>query len=407
MININWKQNLFFVWLSQLLATAGFGLCMPFIPLFMREVLKVEESVRGIYVSAFAFAGLTSLCIATALWGMLADRFGRKLMLLRANFGAALLYPLLCFAPDIYTLIGIRFLCSFFSGTANPARTLLLATTPEEKHGYVLGVFSTATTSGHMIGYFCGGIIVELFGYKAAFLSCGALYIIGGLLVQFFVKDNFVRQETKVKKEKRKKLFSIRDLASPAVAGIMILFLLMGMSNRITQPFAAMLVEVVNGQKNAAFWTGTTSIIAASGGLLSGCLFGWISDKVAHLKLLLSALAITVFLSFILPFSGNIYILVTIRFLSAFAGGCIQPLLMMLLSSSTDPELKGTYLGWSGSIHQAGGLISAVLSGTIVWFCGVRGVYVAGAFLMFLMIPFILYMVKKYPAKAFCKNTES
>ena len=401
MININWKQNLFFVWLSQLLATAGFGLCMPFIPLFMREVLKVEESVRGIYVSAFAFAGLTSLCIATALWGMLADKFGRKLMLLRANFGAALLYPLLCFAPDIYTLIGIRFLCSFFSGTANPARTLLLATAPAEKHGYVLGVFSTATTSGHMIGYFCGGIIVELFGYKAAFLSCGALYIAGGLLVQFFVKDNFVRQETKVKKEKRKKLFSIRDLASPAVAGIMVLFLLLGMANRITQPFAAMLVEVVNGQKNAAFWTGTTSIIAASGGLLSGCLFGWISNKIRHFKLLLSALAITVLLSFILPFSGNIYMLVSIRFLSAMASGCIHPLLMMWLSSSTDPELKGTYLGWGSSIHQAGGLVSAVLSGTVVWTCGVRGVYVTGAFLMFLMIPFIIHMVKKQKSNSF------
>ena len=62
MTEINWKRNLYMVWLSQLLAAAGFSLCMPFIPLFMREVLKVEESVRGIYVSAFAFSGLTSLC---------------------------------------------------------------------------------------------------------------------------------------------------------------------------------------------------------------------------------------------------------------------------------------------------------------------------------------------------------
>ena len=117
MADVNWKRNLFFVWLSQMLSLAGFGLCMPFIPIFMREVLKVEESLRGVYVSAFTFAGLVSLCIATAIWGMLGDRFGRKLMLLRASYGAALLYPLLCFAPNVYVLIGIRFLCSFFSGT--------------------------------------------------------------------------------------------------------------------------------------------------------------------------------------------------------------------------------------------------------------------------------------------------
>ena len=66
MQEINWKRNLFFIWLSQFLALAGFGMCMPFIPLFMREVLQVDESMRGVYVSAFSFAGMTSLCVATA-----------------------------------------------------------------------------------------------------------------------------------------------------------------------------------------------------------------------------------------------------------------------------------------------------------------------------------------------------
>ena len=398
MTEINWKRNLYMVWLSQLLAAAGFSLCMPFIPLFMREVLKVEESVRGIYVSAFAFSGLTSLCIATALWGMLADKFGRKLMLLRAGYGAAILYPLLCFAPNIYALIAIRFLCSFFTGTMNPARTLLLTTSPEEKHGYVLGVISTASTSGHMLGYFCGGIIVELFGYRAAFLTCGVLYIISALLVQFFVKENFVRPQHTEKKQK--KPFSLHDLASPVVAGLMVIFLLLGMSIRITQPFAAMLVEVINGEKNAAFWTGITSIFTAAGGLAAGCVFGFFSEKFSHLKLLLFSLFTSIVTSFLLPFSANIYLLIIIRFISSLSGAFIQPLLLMWLSRCTKPELKGSYLGWSGSIHQAGGIVSALLSGTVVWQFGVRGVYITGAILMCLMFPVILRTAKKDPEKA-------
>ena len=32
---INWKKNLFFLWLSQFLAMIGFGCCMPFIPLLL------------------------------------------------------------------------------------------------------------------------------------------------------------------------------------------------------------------------------------------------------------------------------------------------------------------------------------------------------------------------------------
>ena len=51
---INWKRNLFFVWLSQILALAGFGSVIPFIPLYMRNVLGVmDDGERGLWVSAF------------------------------------------------------------------------------------------------------------------------------------------------------------------------------------------------------------------------------------------------------------------------------------------------------------------------------------------------------------------
>ena len=150
---INWKQNLVVIWLSQFLAMVGFGSCMPFIPLLLKENLHIDdESLRGVYVSIYYLAAMVSLCIATAVWGMLADRFGRKLMLLRASYAAALFYPLLALAPNFWVLATIHFVCSFFSGTVNLAQTLLIATTPSEKHGFALGLLSTATSSGNMLG---------------------------------------------------------------------------------------------------------------------------------------------------------------------------------------------------------------------------------------------------------------
>ena len=128
---INWKKNLLVIWLSQFLAMVGFGCCMPFIPLLLKENLHVtDDSIRGLYVSIYYLASMVSLCIATSVWGMLADRFGRKLMLLRASYAAAIFYPLLALAPNFGILLLIRFVCSFFSGTVNPAQTLLITTTP-------------------------------------------------------------------------------------------------------------------------------------------------------------------------------------------------------------------------------------------------------------------------------------
>lgn len=383
MAQVNWKRNLFFVWLSQFMALAGFGLCMPFIPIFMREVLQVEESLRGVYVSAFAFAGLTSLCAASAVWGVLADRFGRKLMLLRASYGAALLYPLLCFAPNVYILILIRFLCSFFSGTVNPAQTLLVSTTPKDKHGLALGAISTATWSGNMVGYFAGGVIVEKFGYTAAFLTCGALYLFGGLLVQFFVQDNFVRPVQKVTRTRH----SFRKLVTPYTGLILIMFVFFGFSRRIDQPFIAMLVETINGLNKAAYWTGVVSMFAAAGGVLSGLFFGWACDRYSITKLLIPALLATAATAVLQAYSPNIYFLTAARFLAYFAGGGLQPILLIWLGKVTDPEKKGTFYGWSASANIFGGILSSVLGGTVILAWGVRGVFIAGGLLALLLLP--------------------
>ena len=173
---INWKRNLWTVWLSQFLSLAGCGMCGPFIPLFMKDALGLtDDAQRGAWVAVFTFAGLVSLFLANIMWGMLADRFGRKLMLLRASYGTAIFYPLMVFSPDVHWHIGFRALAALFTGTVNPAQTLLVSTAPKERHGYVLGVLSTAVWSGNLTGYLLGGCIVEIWGYTAAFMSCSFL----------------------------------------------------------------------------------------------------------------------------------------------------------------------------------------------------------------------------------------
>ena len=382
---INWKQNLFVIWLSQFFAMVGFGCCMPFIPLLLKENLHIDdENVRGVYVSIYYLAAMVSLCIATAVWGMLADRFGRKLMLLRASYAAALFYPLLALAPNFWVLATIRFVCSFFSGTVNPAQTLLIATTPSEKHGFVLGVLSTATSSGNMLGYLLGGVIVHFYGYTTAFFTCGAIYLASALLVQFFAKDDF--SVKLVKKRREKSQYKFKEVATPAVIWLLALFLCFGVANRLVQPYMALLVETIHGFKGAAFFTGIVSAASSAGGFLSGLCVGWLCDRIVPRKLLLPILIAGAAFTAAMAFSTNVEMLILTRFLAAFAVSGIQLVLLLILTRITRPELRGTYFGWSGSVNTAGGIVCSFLGGGVVWFSGVRGVYVASAILLALMI---------------------
>lgn len=405
---VNWKKNLVFVGISQFLAMVGFGCCMPFIPLLMRNNLHItDDSVRGVFVSTYYFAAMISLCIATTVWGMLADRFGRKIMLLRASYGAAIFYPLLAFAPNVWVLILIRFFCSFFSGTVNPAQTLLVSTTPSDKHGFVLGTLSTSTWSGNMLGYLAGGLIVHYThdNYKVAFLTCGVIYLISGLLVHIFVRENFVRPvKTAADGKPAKPKYRFRDLATPAVVWLLAMFLIMGISRRIEHPFLAEQVRVVQGDNGAAFFTGIISAAAALGGVISGILIGHLCDRMPPRKLLIPILLISGIATMIQALARDIpvkitigsieidcikgiWILIAARFLTYLAAGGLQPVLQVMLTKVTPPELKGTFFGWSGSVSTAGGIICSFMSASIAYFVGVRGIFVAAASLMFLMIP--------------------
>lgn len=395
-----WKKNLFVIWLSQFLAMVGFGCCMPFIPLLLRENLNItNDSVRGMYVSIYYLAGMVSLCVANAVWGMLADKFGRKIMLLRASFGAAFIYPLLAFAPNFWVLVLIRFVCSFFSGTVNPAQTLAVSTAPSEKHGFVLGTISTAIWSGNMFGYMSGGLMVEYFGYTTAFLTCGTVYLISGLLVLFFVTENFQKAQAAKKIKKSKESF--KELATPGVLWLLGLFLLMGVARRIEQPFIAMQVELVHGHGKAAFFTGVASVASAAGGLVSGMYIGYLCDRFKPGKLLLPVLIVSGTATLAQAFSSNIEMLIISRFFTYLAAGGLQPILQILLTKITSPARQGTFFGWSASVNTAGGIICSFISAPIAYYSGVRGIFVTAALMLFAMIPLMI------PASLCCKKEEA
>ncbi len=382
----NWKRNLVVLWTSQFLGLGGFACAMPFIPLLLRDNLGItDDALRGFYVSAYYFCGMISFTIATIVWGVLADRFGYKIMLLRACYTAALCFPLLAFAPTVGVLLAIRFFTSFFSGTYNAAQTLLATTTPPEKHGFVLGVLSSALWSGHMAGYLAGGLIVHYFGYTAAFVCCGLLYFCSALLVQFFAYDNFTGCVKTEKKKKEK--FSLKELLTPAVLYLMALFLLMGVARRIDEPFLAMLIEVVNGKANEAFFTGVVSSVAAVGGLLSGVVIGRLSDRISPAKLLIPLLVISAVTTLLQALSTNVWMLMVMRFLAYFAAGGLYPVLLVIMARITDPGFRGTFFGMSSSINTAGGVLCSLVSGSIAYFLNIRGIWIAAALLFVVMIP--------------------
>lgn len=105
---IDWKRNLAVLSMVQVLSTLGFGLIFPFLPLYVKELGTTTggslEFWAGMVFSVQAF----TMMIASPIWGSIADRSGRKLMLERATLGGAVIVAAMGFAQSAEQLAFLR-----------------------------------------------------------------------------------------------------------------------------------------------------------------------------------------------------------------------------------------------------------------------------------------------------------
>ena len=401
MKKISWKRNLAAIWIGQICSTAGTSMTLPFIPIYLRTELGIaDDGARAVATSLFFSLGLVSFCASNPIWGALGDKYGRKLMLLRAYFVTAITFPALYFMPNLFWLLTMRFFASMFSGTIAAAQALTAATTPDEHQGFALGVLSSSFWSGNMIGLVAGGVVVHHFGYFVAFMTCGGLFLIGGVLTLLLVEENFVPPIKKAPVSGKKRKFYLPQFG---IAGwmLLILMLLIPVARRCDEPFIPFLVENICGKAGVELNTSYVNALAALGGIISGVVFGRLSDRCKPLTLALPALAIAGTCTLLQAFITSLPLLMAARFLIFFAVGGLEPIFLAMLSNTVDADKRGSAFGWSASLRVLGGMLGALIGGGVVAYLGIRSVFILAAAMMLGML---LLLVVCIPFIERCRN---
>jgi len=179
---ICWRRNLLLVGGSQFLSMMAFTFAFPFIPFYMQELGVTDPIKLKLCISAFAAAAPISLAIFAPIWGAVGDRYGRKLMLLRANWGAVFFLTLMGLADSVVMLIVVRTIQGVLTGTMTAAQTLVAAHTPRERSGLALGTLSAGVFSGSMAGSMLGGVFADAFGYRHAFFASAVIMVFAAVL---------------------------------------------------------------------------------------------------------------------------------------------------------------------------------------------------------------------------------
>lgn len=376
---ISWQRNLAVLSVVQVISTLGFGLIFPFLPLYVRELgVSTGGSLEfwaGLVFSAQAF----TMMIASPIWGTVADRSGRKLMLERATLGGAVIIAAMGFVQNAEQLVILRALQGATTGVIAANNALVAAQTPKEHSGFALGVINMARWVGVAGGPLVGGVIGELFGFRESFWITGALLGLAGLGVVFWVQEDF----HPVAKAQRPGFWASyrRIFTAQGMRGLYGLAFLRSLGATVTVPILALFVLALNQGVEGGSVALTGLIIGASAftSAVSAVYLGRLGDHFGHARVLLGSALLSALLFIPQVFVTSPWQLVFWQALSGVAVGGLVPSVAALMNLYAPAGNQGATYGLDNSVQAAARVVAPMMAAAIAAWVGYRGVFVGAA----------------------------
>lgn len=368
-----WKKNLIVCWFGSFVTALGLSQIAPIMPLYIKQ-LGVHNISAVEQISGIAF-GITFIVLAifSPIWGYAADKIGRKPMLLRASLGMCIVISTMGFAQNIYQLIGLRLLQGIVAGYSTACMTLVATQTDKEHSGWALGVLSTASISGSLLGPLIGGYLDEILGLQFTFFFTGALMLVAFILTLLFVKEDFAASDEKVlsTKEVWNKL--------PDSHLIIVLFatsFILQLAFFSIEPIVTIYIsELSRNSAHIALISGMAFSASGVASIISAPRLGKLSDKVGPQKVMLVSLVIAGLIFIPQAFVKNSWELIILRFSLGFVTAGLAPSINTLLKKITPDILTGRMYGFNMSAFYLGTFSGSILGGQIASHFGIKYVF--------------------------------
>ena len=376
----DWQRNLKIAWIGTFFTGASFSIVMPFMALYVEEL-----GVKGAMVEWYAGLSVALSALASALvspvWGRLADRYGRKPMMIRASMVMTFTMGGLAFVPNVFLMLFLRILNGLFAGYVPNATALIASQAPQQRSGYALGTLSTGLTAGVLIGPLLGGALSEAFGMRGTFLLVGLILFICCLLTIFGLREDFQPIE-------KGEMMSLSQVfakipSKSLLIGLFVTSMIIQISAQSIAPILALYIRYLGQSDNILFYSGL--IVSAMGfsSLLSTPYLGRLGDRIGNHRLLLMGLFYSFLLYFLCGFAGSALQLGLLRFAYGFGVGALMPSVNSLLTKMTPKEGISRIFSFNQSFSYIGQVLGPFVGSAVATGLGYRWVFFVTAAIVF------------------------
>lgn len=367
----SWQRNVWALSLIVFTAFVGFQFFSPFLPLFVKELGVTDPAEIAVWsgVLMAVTPGLAGLL--GPLWGRLADRVGRKLMMVRSLAGFIVTIAAMGLVTSVTQLFVARLVQGIFAGFSVMAMALASVSCPRDKVPVAIGRVQSAQLLSAAVGPAAGGYIASHFGIRYAFFVTAGLCAVSliGLMVLF-------TEERPGEVTRRPAPLAFREVFRlPHFAVVLGLLLIAQFIDRGLALLIPLKVAHLPGVERIAAVSGIIISVSAVCGTISASVAGRLAQDWPIGRLLLIACLTGAIPCALMAWTSSWVWLLVLRCLVGFSLGGALTLAYSLGGHLVPSDNRGAAFGWLALGVQFSSALSPVATG------GLAALNLSGAFL--------------------------
>jgi DHA1 family multidrug resistance protein-like MFS transporter len=315
----------------------------------------------------------------------LADRYGRKPMLVRAMVGGAVSVGLMGLSQSALQLTALRGLQGASSGTVAAATALVATGTPAAHMAWSLGILNSAISLGNAGGPAIGSLAAGAIGLRAIFFGGGALLLLATIPVLLVVRESPLRMTRAQAPPLLQSLNQARPGTARAIAVLVVAQALL----QTTYAASQQLVVLRLLQLNPSGASGLTGITFAGAGIataLAGISYSRVVRRSSYRVVTLAAAMVATVSILAIALAGTVALLIAFFVAASFMSGVMIPAFGAMTGLESPRVVQATVFGFASSGISVGFGFGPLVGGLVASAAGIRTALLVAAGIAALLV---------------------
>lgn len=386
------------LFLLQLISMGAMEMSGPFWSVYLRSLTDDDRNF-GLASTAVYVGPMIGIAISSGLWGRMGDKYGHRLMMIRALLGLAVTQIIISMTADIWFIAALRFVQGFLAGYIMPAQAYGANYTNKDSRMRLFAWLQIATNVGSLGGAVVGGSILDMAPFPVINKVAGVICFICAIFVWLLLpKDKNTNKDTEKFKSIGIEEESINISGVTSTFALYVILLVGGgllTARMVLQvPFALYMVEKFDAPFKI---TGTAYGLMALGFIVAAPI--WAEKlKNSKPKTILTAVGGVAMLCSLLTmmagYTSNLIFFCLLYLMWGMALGGTTPILNALASQYVSDSKQGFVLGKAQSIQQIASVLGIGMGAFASQMLGLNIIFPIVSAIYFLVGGFLFILIK-------------